>query len=81
MVCHESVTGDVQNIKSCSRGKLKKNVELKFMHVNVPKSVTRMTKRGGDIQTDQISTQTGLVIQYADVTIHEVSEEFEAAFP
>ena len=52
MVCHESVTGDVQDIKSCSRGKLKKNVELKFMHVNVPKSVTRMTKRGGDIQTD-----------------------------
>ena len=51
MVCHESVTGDVQDIKSCSRGKLK-NVELKFMHVNVPKSVTRMTKRGGGIQTD-----------------------------
>ena len=25
--------------------------------------------------------QTGLVIQYADVTIHEVSGEFEAAFP
>ena len=31
---------------------LEKNVEMKYMQVNILKSVTRMTKRGGGTETD-----------------------------
>ena len=36
---------------------LEKNVELKCMQVNVLKRVTKMEKKCGDIQTDQIGRQ------------------------
>ena len=31
---------------------LEKKVDMKFRQVNVPRNIARMTKRGGEIQTD-----------------------------
>ena len=35
-----------------SEAPLEKNVDMKYMQVNVLRNITRMTKKGGDIRTD-----------------------------
>ena len=54
MICYQSIPGGVQARDSVTMREvpLGKKLDMKYMQVNVLRSIARMTKISGDIRTD-----------------------------